>query len=304
MSQIQFTGSERLIPGLVAVAAGVVLMAPLPAQADIVNEGRATATAPGGPEGAVSDADAVTIDTQAPATGLAASMVLRDGQPTTASGANAEITDAGDRLIYEVTVSNTGNVTLDNVVVDAPGPQLAGRALASSWTPPLLVSASDAGGDGRLGPGETWRYRADYVLAQADIDAATSVPDGIVNAVSVSATDPAGNAVAPSGDGAALTAFATIPSVPAIELEKLAKNGGAVQTTGWAVGDTVTYEFTVTNTGNVTLSDVSVVDGPEAFTGQGELSPVTPASVERMAPGESAVFTATYVIVQADIDTQ
>jgi len=70
-------------------------------------------------------------------------------------------------------------------------------------------------------------------------------------------------------------------------------------TTGLAVGDTVTYTYTVENSGNVSLTAVSVSD---VHAGAGSLSAITPASVATLAPGASVDFTATYVVTQADID--
>ena len=65
------------------------------------------------------------------------------------------------------------------------------------------------------------------------------------------------------------------------------------------VGETITYSFSVTNTGNVTLTNVNVSD---AHSGTGSLSAITPASIASLAVGASQTFTATYVVTQADID--
>ena len=50
------------------------------------------------------------------------------------------------------------------------------------------------------------------------------------------------------------------------------------------------------NTGNVTLSDV-VVNHPLPG-----LSAITPASVATLGVGDSTVFTATYIVTEADVD--
>ena len=80
-------------------------------------------------------------------------------------------------------------------------------------------------------------------------------------------------------------------------------------------GDVVTYTYTITNTGNVTLTNVTLADVQD---GTGAVS--TPAldvgattaantddldgtpGVDTLLPGETLVFTADYTITQADID--
>ncbi len=62
------------------------------------------------------------------------------------------------------------------------------------------------------------------------------------------------------------------------------------------VGEKITYTFTATNTGNVTLTNVSVSD---PLVG---LSAITPSSVATMAPGAVETFTATYTITQANVN--
>ncbi len=58
------------------------------------------------------------------------------------------------------------------------------------------------------------------------------------------------------------------------------------------VGDEITYTFTVTNTGNVTLENV-IVDDPEVGI---EFGPIT------LDPGESDVFTHIYTITQENVE--
>ena len=77
-----------------------------------------------------------------------------------------------------------------------------------------------------------------------------------------------------------------------------------------SAGQTVTYTFTVVNTGNQTLTDVSVTDVPTPPAGgatpdcQGRANPSDSCSGNStsLLPGETAVFTAPYTVTQADID--
>jgi hypothetical protein len=62
-----------------------------------------------------------------------------------------------------------------------------------------------------------------------------------------------------------------------------------------AVGDKIDYKYVLTNTGNVTLSSpFTVTDDKVAVT-----CPATPTT---LAQGESITCTATYTVVQADVD--
>ncbi|MFO8034021.1 MAG: hypothetical protein R6U88_02505, partial [Candidatus Bipolaricaulota bacterium] len=74
---------------------------------------------------------------------------------------------------------------------------------------------------------------------------------------------------------------------PSISLDK-----SADPQTYDAVGDEISYTFEVENTGNVTLTDVTVVD---PLTGLNE-------NVGDLDPGDSATRTDTYTITQADLD--
>ena len=62
-------------------------------------------------------------------------------------------------------------------------------------------------------------------------------------------------------------------------------------------GDTITYSFTITNTGNTTLSDIGVVDDMIEKDG----TEIDTSSVDSLAAGESATLTADYAVTDADI---
>jgi uncharacterized repeat protein (TIGR01451 family) len=126
-------------------------------------------------------------------------------------------------------------------------------------------------------------FTASYTITQADIDAG-----GVTNQATATGTPPGGGTV--SDDD---TLAVPVAQSPAIQIEKtyVDVNGGQV-----LLGDALTYTFTVTNTGNVTLYGVTVND---PLPGLGAVSPVSVAS---LAPGASAVFTASYTVTQADLD--
>ncbi|MFO7995920.1 MAG: hypothetical protein R6U93_02035 [Dehalococcoidia bacterium] len=89
---------------------------------------------------------------------------------------------------------------------------------------------------------------------------------------------------------------------PGISLTKQASPTSVSQ-----AGTAVTYTYTVTNTGNVPLEDVTVTEEAGDFTGSGPLpTPVFVSSTDdspegSLKQGESAIYTAQYIVTEADI---
>ncbi|MCW2857050.1 MAG: hypothetical protein JWR52_2665, partial [Marmoricola sp.] len=83
---------------------------------------------------------------------------------------------------------------------------------------------------------------------------------------------------------------------PSVKLVKTASTNTLV------AGQTITYTFTATNTGNTNLTGVTISEG--AFTGSGSMSGLTclPSQPATLAPNATLVCTATYVVSQADVD--
>ena len=178
----------------------------------------------------------------------------------------------GDTVTYTYTVENTGDVTLTNTSVSDVH---SGSGTLSAITP--------SGVD--IAPGASQHFTATYVITQADFDAGVD----IANTATLNTT-PAGGTLPPTtaDETAALAAPA-----PAATMTKTASDDTDV-----TAGQVITYDYEVTNTGDVTLTDVSVSD---THSGSGTLSAITPATVD-LAPGDSQTFTATYTVTQADID--
>ena len=172
-------------------------------------------------------------------------------------------------LNYTITVTNTGNVSLTGVSV------------ADAFADGATFISGDADNDGELDLTESWVYSASYEATQSDIDAGTD----LVNTAIVS-----NNETADTQDDA----VTVITQSPEINLVKTADKTEGVQ-----VGDVVTYTYLVENTGNTTVYDVQLSD---VHPGAGELSDISPAMVDELAPGASTEFTATYVVVQEDVD--
>src|SRR5699024_1727458 len=183
-----------------------------------------------------------------------------------------EVSKAGEKIKYTLTVTNTGNVTLDHVTVNDP--MLGGD---------LEVTPST------LAPGETGEVKGTYTVTQGDIDN----HEKIVNIATATGTPPGGDPEDPDNP--------TTPPVeedvpvikdPAIAIEKTAEEDKVVD-----AGDTITYHFVVTNTGNVTLDNVKVND---PMLDKAEVEVVLEETT--LPPGESTNGTAVYTVTQADID--
>jgi len=170
----------------------------------------------------------------------------------------------GDTVTYSYVVTNTGNVTLNNVSIsDVHG----GTQPLGALTPATIAA---------IAPGTDGTFTAEYVVTQADIDAGTVV----ANTATLNAT-PARGTLAPQTADEEINFEAPAPLA---ELTKTASND-----TNAAAGDVITYTYEVTNTGNVTLTDLSLTDN---HSGSGTLGAITPATLASLAIGDSATFEA------------
>lgn len=185
------------------------------------------------------------------------------------------ISSVGDEVTYTFVVTNDGPLTLTEVAIDDPLPGLT--AIAYAWP----------GAAGVLAPGESVTATATYAARQADVDAGE-----LVN--TATATGVTRTGVGVSDDD---TETITIARNPALSFDKDAHY--ATGQRGEA-GDTIEYEFTVTNTGNVTLTDV-VIDDP--LPGLTAIAYTWPGPAGVLRPGQSATATATYVVTQRDVDS-
>jgi uncharacterized repeat protein (TIGR01451 family) len=93
----------------------------------------------------------------------------------------------------------------------------------------------------------------------------------------------------------------TITQNPAIDIDK-SLSGNADQDSSGTVtaGDTLTYSFKVTNTGNVTLSNISVTDPLVGLSAVSCAGDNTPPQIVSLAPGSMVTCTATYTVTAAN----
>jgi uncharacterized repeat protein (TIGR01451 family) len=185
---------------------------------------------------------------------------------------NSGTVTRGDTLTYNFKVTNRGPQTLSNVMVSDP---LVGLNAVS----PSVVAT--------LAPKAIATFSATYKVRQSDMDD----PDmEINNTATVTATDPKNKPQSGMDSEAVM-----VDIDPSIEIDKFLFNKADEDRSGTVtLGDTLTYHFKVTNSGLQTLTNVSVSDPLPG------LSPITPSGVPRLAPGETATFSATYKVRQSD----
>lgn len=176
----------------------------------------------------------------------------------------------GEIIHYTLAVQNTGNQTLTGVQVTDP------------FISDLTLVADAATGDGELDVGEIWHYTASHAVTQAEIDAG-------VNIVNTATAD--SDQTGPASDGASIP----VEQKPAIAIDKAVAGvtGGNGNASADAAGDVLNYTVTVSNTGNVTLTEVTVEDDMTSLS----ITGVT------LAPGESKTYLTSYTLTQQDINT-
>ncbi|HZC70208.1 MAG TPA: hypothetical protein VE442_05920 [Jatrophihabitans sp.] len=195
----------------------------------------------------------------------------------TKSADPTSVTAAGATVTYTYVATNTGNVTLSDVHIDEGA--FSGTGTLSALDCPT--------GPITLAPDDDLTCTATYTLTQADVDAGS-----VTNTGTAAGSPPSGDPI--TSDPA--TATIDVPAAPALTVIKSADPSDAAHFT---VGQVITYTFVVTNTGNVTLSGISVDDA--TFTGSGSMSAIA-CPVTTLAPTEQTACTAMYTLTQDDLD--
>ena len=195
----------------------------------------------------------------------------------------------GDEITYTFSVENTGNVTIDNITIDDALTGSVGLAIVPST----------------LLPGETGTVTATYIIDQDDVNAGEVLNSATATGDSPGGTDDVSD-VSDNGDettdgpdvGTDPTddpTIVTISADPELTLTKTAVITNDVLPTGASLGDEITYTFSVENTGNVTIDNITIDD---ALTGSVGLA-IVPST---LLPGETGTVTATYIIDQDDVN--
>ena len=263
---------------------------------------------------------AVPVSPAAPNLSVAKSVFTVAG---TALGSNNAITDGGDQIVYRYIITNNGNVTINGVVPLDAGPSFGSPQTLGTGS---MSAFSIVLGTANLLPGQSVTYQATYTLSQVDIDRAAGIvvpANAVNNSATATGTPVVGTLPAiPPG-----TASTTITAYPLLSISKagvLTDNPlPPVNTAGNAdVGEQITYTYTVTNTGNVAITNVSINDVHEGtpigagliigetLTSDGPLAPgvtSTDAAANNgtwsvLQPGATITFTYVHTVTQAEVN--
>ena len=180
---------------------------------------------------------------------------------------DAEPLTVGDTIEYKFIVSNNGNVTVKDVKVEDP-----------------QVDNLDCGDSSTtLAPGESLECTASHVLTDEDVKDKTEY----VNTAKATGSTTPGDPVESNEDEAKVKL-----GTPKLELKKAVQD----KKDSYKVGEKVTYVFTVTNTGKLTLSNIKVDD--EMLK---EANVDVTCEETTLAPGASTTCTSgEYTVTEAD----
>ncbi|MBS9462059.1 gliding motility-associated C-terminal domain-containing protein [Flagellimonas sp. 389] len=199
-----------------------------------------------------------------------------------------------ESILYTFTVTNLGNIDLDEVHLEDP---LLGGPIPG----PDSESIAE---NNVLQVGEIWIYTALYAITQDDIDATIVVNQATVSAEPVGADE---QVVDQSDDDSNFEDDPTRTQVPDDACTEggprigLVKNGNPIDFDGDGCIESILYTFTVTNLGNIDLDEVHLED---PLLGGPIPGPDSESIAENnvLQVGEIWIYTALYAITQDDID--
>jgi uncharacterized repeat protein (TIGR01451 family) len=182
------------------------------------------------------------------------------GNPAISAKVTADKTTAaiGETITYTYTVTNTGDKVLDNIMANASfGPVNLGKTT--------------------LIPAESAIVDVKHTVTSADL------PSPLVNTLTVKGSPPVGDDV--NAQDQVVVALADQPGNPSISAKVTADKTSA------AVGETITYTYLVTNTGDVVLDNILANDS---------FGPVNLVKTT-LAPAESTSVEDQHTVTSADL---
>ena len=203
---------------------------------------------------------------------------------------------AGETITYKVTVTNNGNLTLKDVVLKDVLTRADGTTvLPDGWE-------SDGQKIGEMAPGATRVFEYSHKVTEEDLGGV------LKNAATASGEpklpNPDPEKPEPKPEGEDEKEVPTEERKPSLKAEKKVTSKPAAEDGKYTVGETITYEVTVTNTGNLTLKNIHVQDImtrpdgtqmiPSGLTNQVQ-------TIEGLEPNASETLRYTHVVTEQDL---
>ncbi len=316
--------AKRFTASTLAIA--TMLATTVPAWSTIDNTVTATGSSPGNTDDIVVTADEeVDVADDAPALVMTKSVV--DNATGLPLGANVP---AGTVVRYEFAVENTGNVTITDVDInetafDGTGSVDPTDATVTNDGGLATGDSTDAtAGDGIfdvLAPGDTITFTSTYTVLASDIVGEGGGDGTLDNTANATGEAPpaTGFGTVTSPDDSASFDLEDPNATLAVTKVAILDDGTPIvdpSTANVAAGSVVTYEYVVTNTGNVPIDNVSLSDSvtagsgttpvPTIFSNTSTSPDTTDAGgdeiFDTLGAGDSVTYRATYTVTQSDVD--
>ncbi len=208
----------------------------------------------------------------------------------------------GETVRYTIRVRNIGNVSLQNIAVADVITTSAGTFNITIYSD--IDCTIETTQIARLRVGETVTLYAKYTVTQEDIDTQTTISN-------IATAKPEGAEEPTPSEPEEVTTEATAPAIDISKTATAIKKNGEIGFTQnidrVRPGDVIEYTITITNTGNVTLTNIMVTDSLQV-TVNGDEKEVdnttgvsTIATIDSLAPySEPVTITALYTVTEAD----
>jgi uncharacterized repeat protein (TIGR01451 family) len=184
------------------------------------------------------------------------------------------LADADETITYSFLVANTGSVPLSGIevadlragvsVVTCPSTTLAAEDEFTCTATYLVTTGDVVGGLSIFNEATAAGWTPDEVkVTDTDtVDTPTHQPGGDTTGGGTTGGGTTGGGTTGGGTtgGGTTVTTTTTTDTPSISLVKLATLGDTNHNHASDAGETISYSFVVTNTGNVALSDVAVAD--------------------------------------------
>jgi uncharacterized repeat protein (TIGR01451 family) len=198
----------------------------------------------------------------------------------------------GQTITYTIRVRNTGNVSYPNVVVED---ELAGAVIQPGAG--YSVNADGKAVISELGVGETVDVQATYTVTEQDIIA------GQIKNVAAAQGDPVQGVQPEDKDEEDVP---TESRNPKLEVEKTVLSRPELASGEYVIGETIFYQITIRNVGNLTMTGLSAEDILTRPNGE-QIVPDGFASVKEeiekavLKPGEEQKWTYAYEVTAQDL---